>query len=149
MKLYLTYMLRKREPLIALGSHQGSPLISGSALPAAGWGYILNTLALRRWSQTAQSSCTTRAVSRRAYSTTYPQGDIQMKEKQNVVCQKRKQVHFLNTETNNTPMSFSLRKKLLRHQYNNNQLNDSNVTRRRTITVKIKTQRAQEVTSKE
>ena len=35
----------------------------------------MNTFALRRWSQTAQSPFTNRAVSRRAYSTApYPQG---------------------------------------------------------------------------
>ena len=69
------YRLRKREPLIALGSHQGEGgLLSASAVPPRRTD--LNTVALRRWSETTWSPFTTRAVSRRTYSTTpYPQGE--------------------------------------------------------------------------
>ena len=59
------YRLRNWEPLIVLDSHQRGGGVETD----------LNTLALQRWSQTAQSPFMIRATSYRGDSTTpYPQG---------------------------------------------------------------------------
>ena len=57
------FRFRKRKPLITLGSHQEGALNFCIRSTPPWGGADLDTLALRRWSQTAWSPFTTRAVS--------------------------------------------------------------------------------------